>query len=282
MAKRQSKAKTPSTQIKYLCSLWGMHLPTLEANLRLIKEAGFDGVEMAAPADLDKRGDLRALLDELQLDLVVQQHSRGDTPDEQTKSLLQQLEWGAELRPLLINSHTGKDFFALKENLRIIKKVTQRAAKLDLPIVHEMHRTRAPYTAPVTMAILDALPDLRITADFSHWCVVHESLMQDQPEAMARAIAHTWHIHARVGFAEAAQVNDPRAPEWQAALDAHLDWWQRVVDARRADGAPLLTVATEFGPPNYLPTLPYTRQPVANLWEINCWMMRLLRERFAQ
>ena len=97
---------------------------------------------------------------------------------------------------------------------------------------------------------------------------------------MARAIAHTWHIHARVGFAEAPQVNDPRAPEWQTALDAHLDWWQRIVDARRADGAPLVTIATEFGPPNYLPVLPYTRQPVANLWEINCWMMRLLRERF--
>lgn len=28
----------------------------------------------------------------------------------------------------------------------------------------------------------------------------------------------------------------------------------------------------EFGPDNYLHTLPFTREPVADLWEINSWM----------
>jgi hypothetical protein len=29
-----------------------------------------------------------------------------------------------------------------------------------------------------------------------------------------------------------------------------------------------------------MPTLPYTRQAVANQWEINVYMMKILRERY--
>jgi hypothetical protein len=38
---------------------------------------------------------------------------------------------------------------------------------------------------------------------------------------------------------------------------------------------------TEFGPPHYLPALPFTRQPVADQWDINVYMMKTLRERYA-
>ena len=37
---------------------------------------------------------------------------------------------------------------------------------------------------------------------------------------------------------------------------------------------------TEFGPPHYLPALPYTQQPVADQWAINVHMMQLLRKRY--
>jgi hypothetical protein len=41
-----------------------------------------------------------------------------------------------------------------------------------------------------------------------------------------------------------------------------------------------MTILTEFGPPDYLPTLPYTRQPVASQWDINVHMMQLLKKRY--
>jgi hypothetical protein len=123
------------------------------------------------------------------------------------------------------------------------------------------------------------MPDLKLAADFSHWCCVHESLLEDQEPALASAIQRSFHLHARVGHPEGPQVSDPRAPEWQPAVEAHLAWWQRIVDHRRRDGAELLTVCPEFGPPDYMPTLPYTRQPVADLWELNCHMKRLLESR---
>jgi hypothetical protein len=74
-------------------------------------------------------------------------------------------------------------------------------------------------------------------------------------------------------------VSDPRAPEWQEALEAHLDWWQQIVDQNRANGCAFLTICPEFGPPPYQPTLPYTRQPVANVREVIGAMLELLKQR---
>ncbi|HMK38245.1 MAG TPA: sugar phosphate isomerase/epimerase, partial [Bacteroidota bacterium] len=134
---------------------------------------------------------------------------------------------------------------------------------------------------PEARELLLLLGDLRLTADFSHWCCVHESLLADQPEALALAIDRTEYIHARVGHAEGPQVSDPRAPEWSAELDAHMAWWRRIADARRAAGAEDLFVCPEFGPAPYMPLIPHSRAPVADLWEITLFMKDLLRQKLA-
>jgi hypothetical protein len=101
--------------------------------------------------------------------------------------------------------------------------------------------------------------------------------LSDQAETMALAIARTDYIHARVGQPEGPQVNDPRAPEWSKMLTAHLGWWQAIVDAHKTKGTATLYITPEFGPPTYMPALPYTRQPVADTWEINVYMKNLLQ-----
>jgi hypothetical protein len=101
---------------------------------------------------------------------------------------------------------------------------------------------------------------------------VHESLLEDQTEAVELAIAHAVHIHSRVGHAESPQVNDPRAPEWSVAMAAHLNWWDKIVGKHQKQGK-TLTITTEFGPAAYMPTVPFTQMPLANQWEINVYMM---------
>lgn len=266
-------------EIRYIRGMWGMDQPTLEANLQRIKEGGFDGVEMGVPADGAERRELKALLERLGLDLVVQQWTRGSSPREHAESFEEQYRRGAELRPLLVNSHTGRDHFTLPENLEIFRRAGRLEQELGTPLVHEVHRGRATYCTTATAALLEELPGLKLAADFSHWCCVHESFLEDQAERLERAITRSHHIHARVGHPEGPQVNDPRAPEWQAAVETHLGWWQRIVDCRRAAGSAVLTICPEFGPPDYMPTLPYTRQPLADLWEINVSMKELLQRR---
>lgn len=268
-------------KILYVRGLWGMADPTLAGNLRRIKEGGFDAVEMGAPATERERDELRAELEGTGLGLVLQQWTRGTTPEEHIASFAEQLGRAVELAPLFVNSHTGKDHFAFEDNLRVFREASRLAGDSGLRVLHETHRGRALYSIPATMALLDALPALRLTADLSHWCCVHESLLEDQAASVARAVERTDHIHARVGHAEGPQVSDPRAPEWRDALQAHLAWWQAIVDRHCEAGAESLTICPEFGPPPYLPTLPYTRQPVADLWEINAAMRDLLRDRLA-
>ena len=123
-------------------------------------------------------------------------------------------------------------------------------------------------------------PDIAITADFSHWCNVSESLLEEQEEALETAINKTVHIHARVGCSQSAQVSDPRADEWRTELAAHLDWWDAIVRCRIKNGAELLTITPEFGPAPYMPALPYTKMPVASQWDINVYMMNVLKQRY--
>ncbi|HRG80840.1 MAG TPA: sugar phosphate isomerase/epimerase, partial [Cyclobacteriaceae bacterium] len=114
----------------------------------------------------------------------------------------------------------------------------------------------------------------------SHWCNVHESYLSDQEETIAMALNRTDHIHARIGHPEGPQVSDPRAPEWKQAVETHFGWWDKIVERKKKEGK-LMTFLTEFGPPDYMPTLPYTRQAVANQWDINVYMMEVLRKRYA-
>jgi sugar phosphate isomerase/epimerase len=183
------------------------------------------------------------------------------------------------IKPKYINCHSGRDYFTYEQNKSFIDYTTKASLSFGIPIYHETHRSRMLFAAHIGKQFMEKNVDLRLTFDVSHWCNVAESLLTDQPEAIKLAIERTGHIHARIGHQEGPQVNDPRAPEWEAALNAHLAWWDKIVARKMAAGEPL-TILTEFGPPSYMPTLPYTLQPLANQWDINVYMMKLLRKRY--
>ena len=190
------------------------------------------------------------------------------------------VESAISLNPVYINCHSGKDYFAFEQNKELVDFTIKRSSESNVPIYHETHRGRMLFAAHISKNFIEKIEGLRLTLDISHWCNVHESLLADQKDTIDLALSRTNHIHARIGHAEGPQVNDPRAPEWADAVKAHFSWWDQVVKRRRAEGK-FVTFLTEFGPPNYLQTLPYTNQPVANQWDINVYMMQLLRKRYS-
>jgi sugar phosphate isomerase/epimerase len=267
-------------KILFFRSTWGLEeLPSLEAQLRKIKTGGFDGVEMAVPADAAACREARQLADDLGLAVIAQQcRTTGATVAEHTAGFAAIFERALLLRPLHVNSHTGRDHFTLEQNLEIFDHATALAAQHDTELLHETHRGRALFSAPVTEHFLAERPQLRLVADFSHWCCVHESLLADQTERVARAIRHSSAIHARVGHDQGPQIPDPRDPLWQPHLDVHLAWWKKIAVQRRAEGRPVLCVTPEFGPAPYMTLLPHTHKPIADLWDINVFMRDCLKE----
>jgi sugar phosphate isomerase/epimerase len=268
-------------QIKILSSLWGYEHFPLKDILQKIKRAGYDGIDTFMPDDENVKRELLQLIKEQELCLVVQQHqANGDTFPDFKSSFAHYLELSASVEPLLINSHTGKDYFSFEQNMELIDMAQSFSRERGIEIVHETHRGRFGFSPLVIRRYFDALPDLRIAADFSHWTCVTESFLEGFKDTLQQAFARTTHIHARVGYEEGPQVPDPRAPEWKQALDKFLNWWDQIVDIQLKQGRNVLTITTEFGPVPYMPTLPFSNKPVADLFEINGYMKDLLRNRY--
>lgn len=268
-------------ELLFAKSLWEVDPATpepLEALLRRLRRDGFGASELFLPTFEPDLDEARALHERLGLQRIAAIASEGDTPAAHLASLERQLEGARRLEPLLVNAQAGRDWFALDDNLRVLEGAMAAAERAGLQLCVETHRSRPTFALPNTLQLLDALPELRLTADVSHWMVVHESDLRDQWPALQRVLERVDHIHARVGFEEGPQVNDPAAPEWAPQWANHLEIWQRVVDLQRERGRERLTLTPEFGPPPYAPTLPYTMQPLADVWRVNV----AVRERLAR
>lgn len=266
--------------LKILATNWGFK-GSLDEYCAKAKKERYDGIEIWWPMEKKGQDELFAVLKKHNLDVgfLCGAHQSGYKEHLQQFKIMIDAAVASAQRPLYINCHSGKDYFSYDENKSFIEYTNSLSRKSGILICHETHRSRMLFAAPVAKQFLEKNPELKLTLDASHWCNVSESLLQDQPETMKLAIDRTEHIHARIGHAEGPQVNDPRAPEWEAAVKAHLSWWDAVVERKRKKGEQL-TILTEFGPPDYMPTTPYTRQPLADQWAINVHMMHLLRKRY--
>jgi hypothetical protein len=184
------------------------------------------------------------------------------------------------LLPIHFSSiQTGKDYYSFEQNSILIKAATEISEATGVKIVHETHRGKFSFAAHVTKTYLDKIPSLQLCLDISHWCCVAETMLDDQHEAVEKAIEHTRHIHSRIGFTEGPQVMDPRAPEWNDKVEKHIKWWQKVIEKNNISGVSS-TIIAEFGPFPYLQHLPHTQMPIYSQWDVNVYMMELLRKRF--
>jgi sugar phosphate isomerase/epimerase len=258
---------------------WGFGGST-EEFCSLLKKEGYDGAEFWYPENNEERKEILSAYAKYQLRYGFLVGGHDKDPEKHFQQFKSQLEGAVRHNPVYINCHSGRDHFKEIQNKKFIDLTTELSIKSGIPIYHETHRSRILYSAPVARTYMETNSALQITFDVSHWCNVHESLLDDQEDTIAMALSRAGHIHARIGHPEGPQVNDPRAPEWKNAVDAHFNWWDKIIERKKKEGK-LMTILTEFGPADYMPTIPYTRQPVSNQWEVNVHMLKVLRARYS-
>lgn len=257
-------------------SKWEMWDDPLEIFLQRVSASGFQATEIYLGSLNEPPAQVAQLHTAYRLRLIGQILTEGQTYQDHIKSLESQFEFAEQCQVAFINSHAGRDIFSFEENVQVFQRVTQLSQSSGIPILIETHRGRPTYSAIETRKYLEAVPELRLCADFSHWMVVHESDLTDQRATVKLAVSRADYIHARVGYAEGPQIPDPRAPEWQHAVTTHLGLWQQIIDQHKRNGKENLYITPEFGPPAYMHTAPFTNQPVGDVWEQNVYMKDLL------
>lgn len=264
-----------------LATNWGFE-GSLDDYGKKVKAEGYDGIEIWWPMEQKDQDELFAMLKKYGLKvgfLCGAQQSNYQEHYELFKKMVTAAATNKIQKPIYINCHSGRDYFLYEQNEKLIDVTTSLSKETGITICHETHRSRMLFAAPVARQYFEKHPELRITLDISHWCNVSESLLDDQQDTVNMALQRADHVHARIGHPEGPQVSDPRAPEWEPAVKAHLAWWDKIATMKKEQGKPM-TILTEFGPPDYMLTMPYTRKPLADQWAINVHMLQILRKRY--
>jgi sugar phosphate isomerase/epimerase len=272
-------------QIKYCCTYWGSEKDTPDVFVNKVLLAGYNGIEIFLPSLNDNftnafieevEGVMNKNTDFLfiaQHIVAVENTSINDYINKVKKNLTELTAF----QPSFINAHTGKDYFSFDDNCRLIEAALNISNKTGIRILHETHRGRFSYHTASLLPYLQKFPEMELVGDFSHFCTVSESMLEEQEEMIRQIIPHIAHLHARVGHEQGPQVNDPFAPEWENHFKIFEKWWEAIVQYKKQKNTQIFSITPEFGPLPYMPSMPYTKQPLSNQWDLNIKMMRHLK-----
>lgn len=257
--------------------LWGSEMTPLPEFCEKLVNAGYHGVEAFVPDRGVDGEEFCKTLEEHGLKFIAQ-HALTLEPDFQKHREIHtaRLRRLAALRPEFLSSQTGRDYFSFEQNRELLGIADEISAETGVPIIHETHRGRFSFAAHAVRPYLEALPELKLTLDISHWCVVSESLLEDQEDAVTLALSRTEHLHARVGAPQTPQIIDPRSPLRQSEVIRHLGWWRRVAERQAKENRERMTVTVEFGPLPYTTVHPKSGKPLLEQWEANMAIRDLL------
>lgn len=273
-------------ELKIFKTLWG-HPGNLNDAIVDCRENGFDGIEGQVPRRPEERREFQNRISDAGLDYIAEICTAGSyvperqaTPRAHLESLRQQAELALECDPLFLTVIAGCDAWPVGASVEFFGKAMNLADELGVTTSFETHRSRSFFNPWITRDILLQLPELKVTCDFSHWCVVCERLIDTEPDILSLCARHGFHVHARVGYDQGPQVPHPAAPEFRGALEAHERWWSQIWQEQAARGVAFSTLTPEFGPDGYLQCEPFSGEPAADLKEINLWMAKREREQF--
>nr|MDQ2732053.1 TIM barrel protein [Armatimonadota bacterium] len=189
----------------------------------------------------------------------------------------QMVERAARLKADFVFCQPADAFTPVEDVATLVREGRKIANDHNLPFFVEVHRNNYTETLPQTIQLIDRVPDIRFTADLSHFVVVGEFYGWEGENAIGRMLPileRTSHAHGRISNGEAVQVDvgDGSGPTaqffvqlWAAAM---RNW---IKDAGPGDVFPF---ASELGPPRYAITLPDGRE-FSDRWEQGLVMKRL-------
>lgn len=265
-------------------ALWGLiGLPmnttpewTLDEKFRRVKASGFEAVECWLIDENEK--DVTEALQRHNLRLVM-----GHRPF-QLQDVRQTIERAARLKADFVFCQPADAFTPVEDVARLVRDGRAMANDHGLPFFVEVHRNNFTENIPQTRQLIELVPDIRFTADLSHFVVVGEFYGwegEGAAERMSPILERTSHLHGRISNGEAVQVDvgdgsGPTAQFFVSLWATAMKNWLR--DAGPGDVFPF---ASELGPPRYAITLPDGSE-FSDRWEQGLVMKRLAEQAWEQ
>jgi sugar phosphate isomerase/epimerase len=269
-------------------SLWGWQGDWSQCAAQL-RQIGCVGVEARLPSDPYAQRALRQSLRQEDLAYIAVVFTGGDVVPRQDWTLQQHwdrlqaaIDGAREVGARFLNVLPGNDRWPLAQQVAFFGRAQELTDAAGATCSFEIHRATSLYSPWVTLDLIAQLPQLRFTADISHWVVVCERLLDDPADDLSPFIERVHHVQARVGYDQGPQVPHPGAPEYARELAFHQGVWEHIWAAQRARGCAVTTLTPEFGPDGYTHKLPFTQAPIADVWALNQWMARAEAEHFAR
>lgn len=195
-----------------------------------------------------------------------------------------------ELKPVLeLVARLGADHVNLQPDVRpqrleacipLLEGWRRLAEQAGVAVHVETHRDRMTTDLFLTLQLLDCFPDLRLTADLSHYLVGREFAfpVDDANHALIhRLLDNAWGIHGRIGSREQVQVS-LGFPQHNGLVSLFMSWWEYGMRSwrRRAGPDATLTFLCELGPPPYAITGPDGRE-LSDRWQEALVMKDMIR-----
>ena len=166
----------------------------------------------------------------------------------------------------------------------VIRRWIDMADEVGMPIQFETHRNCITNDLYATLCLIDAVPEMRLCADLSHFVVDREfKLPLDARDAglIARIIDRSDSFQGRVASRQQIQLqlDFPQHAKW---VELFKGWWRDGLESWRArHDAGDCTFMCELGPPEYAMT-DATGTEMSNRWEealtIRRWVMDMWDE----
>ncbi|KAJ5757380.1 uncharacterized protein N7511_006074 [Penicillium nucicola] len=244
---------------------WALVFPKLKAHGYSGVEVDIHGLEPSRDFPL-----LKELCDQNELEIGLMIHSSwygyvgprplGTKVDHHLTNYRNFLQSVEQLKPSYMNFQSGEDIWDVEESIKFYKGTLAVDQELGVSgrVWHETHRNRSLFTPYATRRILEAVPEIRINADFSHWMVGCErvlDLSEGDKIMMNAIIPHVYHIHARIGTTQASQCPEPTNAVFNEERECFERLWKQVIAARVQDSGPdsRLIFVPEYGPFPYHP-----------------------------
>lgn len=266
-------------------SWWGMSnllFDGRELNMKhkfqLIAESGFQGIDAFTPEPGEAAAQWRSLSEQYGLALSVNVYPKSI---EDMKSALDRAAAYGGIRA--VNVQVMTPFLTGEGAIELLSGIADLADEYKLPVNVETHRGTITQDLIRTAEYVERIPNLRLTADLSHYVLAGEMLnVPEQADAHFRLLlSRADCIHARLSNGEQVQV-DIGTDGSHPMLERYGQWWQDGMRSWRKshpEGGSLLFIP-ELGPPPYAITIDETtnrKREISDRWQQSLTLMHYAR-----